>query len=416
MSVSNDTVNAILLGISIIGLASFARFLTTRSSNSINTLSNDSNMTKTVVILGGAFAGIQVAHRLLKYTKPHVKDLKVILVSKNSHFFWNIASVRAIVPGVLKEEQYSLPIEKGFTKYSPEDFEFIVGGAENVDVDAKTVKVSTAGGGEKVLSYDHLVLATGTRCVDNGVPWKSNGTHEEVTESLKQIQDKVQAAKHIVVAGAGATGVEVAAELGFEYKGDKEIILLSGDKEVLGGDSIASNAAAELKKLGVQVRGSARVAGANALPDGKTEVVLQSGDKITTDLYLPTMGMAPNTEYLPAKLLTDKKFVDVNEFYQAKGTEDVWAAGDIVWKPRGSFVLTDKQAGGIAKNIDAALRGKPPTPVKTLPMDVFLVATGRSRGCGRMGPVKTFSYMVYMIKGKTLGIQNLPGYVDGSNF
>ncbi len=35
-----------------------------------------------VVVLGGAYAGVQVAHRLLKYTKPHVKDLKVILVSK----------------------------------------------------------------------------------------------------------------------------------------------------------------------------------------------------------------------------------------------------------------------------------------------------------------------------------------------
>ncbi|KAI1498691.1 hypothetical protein F5X99DRAFT_420458 [Biscogniauxia marginata] len=372
-------------------------------------------MTKTVVILGGAFAGIQVAHRLLKYTKPHVKDLKVILVSKNSHFFWNLASVRAIVPGVLKEEQYSLPIEKGFSKYSAEDFEFIVGGAENVDVDSKTVKVSTAGG-EKVLTYDHLVLATGARSVDNNVPWKSNGTHEEVTSILAETQEKVKSAKHIVVAGAGSTGVEAAAELGYEYKGDKEILLLSGDKEILGGDSLASNATAELKKLGVQVRNSARVASAIALSDGKTEVLLESGDKITTDLYLPTMGMAPNTEYLPAKLLTDRKFVDVNEFYQAKGTEDVWAAGDIVWKPRGSFVLTDKQAAGIAKNIDAVLRGKAPTPVKTLPMDVFVVATGRSRGCGRLGSVKVFSYMVYMLKGKTLGTQNLPGYVDGSAF
>jgi hypothetical protein len=39
-------------------------------------------MTKTVVVLGGAYAGVQIAHRLLKYTQPHVKDLKVILVSK----------------------------------------------------------------------------------------------------------------------------------------------------------------------------------------------------------------------------------------------------------------------------------------------------------------------------------------------
>ncbi|KAI4863321.1 FAD/NAD(P)-binding domain-containing protein [Hypoxylon rubiginosum] len=372
-------------------------------------------MTKTVVVLGGAYAGVGVAHRLLKHTKPQVPDLKVILVSKNSHFFWNLASVRAIVPGQLKEEQYSLPIEKGFAKYPADSFEFIVGGAEAVDVAAKTVKVSTKDG-ERLLSYDHLVCATGTRAVDAAVPWKSSGTYEETAAVLAQIQAKVRTAKHIVVAGAGATGVEAAAELAFEYGKEKEVVLLSGDAEILGGDSLASNVAGELAKLGVGIRRSARVEGARELPDGKTEVLLAGGDKIVTDLYLPTMGMAANTEYLPAELLTDRKFVDIDEFYRAKGAKDVWAAGDIVWKPRGSFVLADKQAGGVAKNIDLALKGKPPVVVKTLPMDVLMVATGRSRGSGRLGPVKVFSIMVYMIKGKTLGIQQLPTYVDGSAF
>ncbi|XXG98213.1 hypothetical protein Hte_004535 [Hypoxylon texense] len=373
-------------------------------------------MTKTVVVLGGAYAGVGVAHRLLKYTKPQIPDLKVILVSKNSHFFWNLASVRAIVPGQLKEEQYSLPIETGFAKYPADAFEFIVGGAEAVDVNAKTVKVSTKEGGERLLTYDHLVCATGTRAVDAAVPWKSNGTYEETAAVLSQIQAKVRTAKHIVVAGAGATGVEAAAELAFEYGKEKEVVLLSGDAEILGGDSLASNVAGELAKLGVRVRKAARVDGARELPGGQVEVLLRGGEKIATDLYLPTMGMAANSEYLPAELLTDRKFVDIDEFYRAKGAKDVWAAGDIVWKPRGSFVLADKQAGGVAKNIDLALKGKPPVVVKTIPMDVLMVATGRSRGSGRLGPVKVFSLMVYMIKGKTLGIQQLPAYVDGSAF
>ncbi|KAI1769459.1 FAD/NAD(P)-binding domain-containing protein [Hypoxylon sp. FL1150] len=370
-------------------------------------------MTKTIVVLGGAYAGVGVAHRLLKNTKPQFPDLKVILVSKNSHFFWNLASVRAIVPGQLKEEQYSLPIENGFAKYPADSFEFIVGSAEAVDVAEKTVKVSTQGG-ERVLTYDHLVCATGTRAVDNAVPWKSNGTYEETAAVLAKIQAKVATAKHIVVAGAGATGVEAAAELAFEYGKQKEIHLLSGDAEILGGDSLASNATSELNKLGVKIHKAARVDNAKELPDGRTEVLLQSGEKIVTDLYLPTMGMAPNSEYLPADLLTDKKFVDIDEFYHVKGTKDVWAAGDLVWKPRGSFVLSDKQAGGVAKNIDLALKGKPPVVVKTIPMDILFVATGRSRGSGRLGPVKVFSLMVYLIKGKTLGIQQLPSYVDGS--
>lgn len=247
-----------------------------------------------------------------------------------------------MVPGLLKEEQYSQPIEKGFSKYDAETFEFIVGSAEGVDTVGHTVKVLTKDG-ERVLSYDHLVLATGTRTVNSDMPWKSNGTYEETAAALAQVQSKIKSAKHIVVAGGGATGVETAAELAFEYGKDKEVVLLSGDAELLGGDSLASNVAGELKKLGVQVRKSARVEGSAELPDGKVEVQLQGGDKILTDVYLPTMGLVANTEYLPADMLTDKKFVDIDEFYRAKGTKDVWAAGDIVWKPRASFVLSEKQ-------------------------------------------------------------------------
>ncbi|KAH6659002.1 hypothetical protein BKA67DRAFT_529190 [Truncatella angustata] len=378
-------------------------------------------MTQTIVVLGGSYAGLQIAHRLVKNTRKSVQDLKVILVSKNSHFYWNLASVRAIIPGILKDEEYSQPIEKGFAKYPSDAFEFIVGTASATDLDAKSVTVSTADGGERVLSYDHLVLATGTRTAgDEVVPWKANGSHEEIMDSLHKTAEKVAAAKHIVVAGAGATGVEVAGELGFEYgkNKDKEILLLSGGSTVLPGDILASNAESELKKLGVVIKTGARVAGTAVLPDGKTEVTLQSGEKILTDLYLPTMGMAANTEYLPEKVLREdgSKFVAIDEFYRVKNATNVWAAGDIVWSPRGGYVLADKQAAGVSKNVDLVLHGKNPTPVKTLPIDVLVAATGRSRGVGRLGSVKVFSYMVYMIKGKTLGVQQLPGILNGTNY
>lgn len=374
-------------------------------------------MTQTIVVLGGSFAGIQIAHRLVKNTRKTVPDLKVILVSKNSHFYWNLASVRAIVPGILKDEEFTQSIEKGFAQYPSDAFEFIVGTAEAADLDAKTVKVALVAGGERVVEYDHLVLATGTRTAgEDVVPWKANGTHEQIMDTLHRTAEKVKAAKHIVVAGAGATGVETAGELGFEYRKDKEIVLLSGDAKVLGGDSLAANAESELKKLDVTVRTNARVESTAALPDGKTEVTLQNGEKIVTDLYLPTMGMAPNTEYLPAKVLREDKFVAVDEFYRVKNASNVWAAGDIVWLPRGSYVITGMQAAGVSKNIDLVLHDKNPAPVKTIPMDVLMTTVGRSRGVGRLGPVKVFSYMVYTIKGKTLGTQSLPGMVNGTSY
>lgn len=221
-----------------------------------------------------------------------------------------------------------------------------MGSAEAADLDAKTVRVVTATG-ERSLSYDHLVLGTGTRYMDPNSPWKANGTNEEVMASVKSTQEKIRAAKHIVVAGAGATGVETAGEIRFEFK-DKEVVLLSGGDQILGGDAIAGNAEQELIKLGVQVKLGARVTGSHELPDegaqgGKTEVTLANGETILTDLYLPTMGVLPNTEYLPDKVLRDDKYVLVDEFGRVQNAENVWAAGDIISEPKSSFIIADKQ-------------------------------------------------------------------------
>ncbi|KAF7532224.1 hypothetical protein G7054_g8129 [Neopestalotiopsis clavispora] len=358
-------------------------------------------MTQTIVVLGGSFAGIQIAHRLVKNTRKTVPDLKVILVSKNSHFYWNLASVRAIVPGILKDEEFTQSIEKGFAQYPSDAFEFIVGTAEAADLDAKTVKVALVAGGERVVEYDHLVLATGTRTAgEDVVPWKANGTHEQIMDTLHRTAENVKAAKHIVVAAPAPRASRRPASSA------------SSPGRRLAG----ANAESELKKLDVTVRTNARIESTAALPDGKTEVTLQNGEKIVTDLYLPTMGMAPNTEYLPAKVLRDDKFVAVDEFYRVKNASNVWAAGDIVWLPRGSYVITGMQAAGVSKNIDLVLHDKNPAPVKTIPMDVLMTTVGRSRGVGRLGPVKVFSYMVYTIKGKTLGTQSLPGMVNGTSY
>ncbi|KAH7031273.1 uncharacterized protein B0I36DRAFT_431408 [Microdochium trichocladiopsis] len=370
----------------------------------------------TIVILGGAYVGVRVAHSLLKTTAKTVKDLKIILVSKNSHFYWNMASVRLVIPGQLKEEQYAVPIAKGFEQYPAESFQLIVGSAEGLDTDAKTVSVKV-GDAEQSISYDHLVLATGSRYVDSNVPWKANGTYEELAATIKNVQERIAEAKEIVVAGAGATGIELAGEIAFEYGKEKKVTLLSGDSQIFGGDSVASSAANELKKLGVVIKTSARVANTTTLADsGKTEIALENGEKLTADLFLSAMGVVPNSEYIPAKLLNAKKFVEVDETYRVTGAADVWAAGDVVAKPKATFVNGDLQATGLAKNIDLVLKGKTPAAISLMPFDVAAASVGRNRGVGRMGVVKLFSFMVYQMKGKTLGIQKMPGYHNGSSF
>lgn len=255
-----------------------------------------------------------------------------------------MASVRAVIPGIVKDEEIAQPLQQALARYPEDSYELVIGTAEALDTAAKTVRVAVAAtGAERTLAYDQLVLATGARCTTADVPWKAHGTYDEVMAGLHATQDRVKAAKSVVVAGAGATGVELAAELGFEYGRDKEVTLLCSTPQILGGDSIAGNARSELDKLGVKIRTGTKVKGTREVEGGKTEVELEGGETIVVDLYLPAMGLVPNSEYIPARYLDDKRCVVVDDFFRVKDAEGVWAAGDIVSKPRAAYVHTQKQ-------------------------------------------------------------------------
>ncbi|CAK7205786.1 hypothetical protein SEUCBS139899_008565 [Sporothrix eucalyptigena] len=388
-------------------------------------------MAPSVVVLGGAYGGLLVAHYLLKNNK----EAKVTLVSKTSHFFWNLASVRAIVPSAIDDKQMYVSLADAFSRYPKDRIEVIVGSADAVDTTAKTVKVTVPGASERSLTYDHLVLATGSRntqptkqgapAADDAAPitpWKAEGTYEDLQSLFETTREKVKAAKHIVVAGGGSTGVEAASELGYAFggkpvdKGGKEIVLLSSG-ELLGGDTLASSARNELKKLHVDVRTGGGVTAARNLPDGRVELTIAgASEPLVTDVYFAAVGLTPNTEYLDAKLLNARKNVEVDEFYHVQGVpaNDVWAVGDVVSKPRAGFMITTKQAAGVGKNIDLALKGKAPQVVKLLPVDVMAVATGPSRGVGRVNSWRLPSLAVWLAKGRTLGTQMAQGFLDGS--
>lgn len=306
-------------------------------------------MTKTVLILGGSYAGLYIAHHLLK---GQPSDVKVILVSANSNFYWNMASVRAVVAEAsIKDSQLFCPLSQILARYPPSSYELVVGAATASDFAAKTVTVDGGGSGRQI-RYDHLVLATGARTTDcspaahRRMPWKADGSYEEVLDALHATAAKISAASHVVVAGAGATGCELAAEIAFDNPSRqtrKEVVLLCADAEVLNGDSIAAATRAELRKLGVQVSTDARVEAVREAAGGRTEVVLAGGETIVTDLYLPTMGLVPNTGYVDGRYKGEKRFVLVDECLRVEGAEGVWAAGDVVGKPRCGFLITQKQ-------------------------------------------------------------------------
>lgn len=179
---------------------------------------------KNIIILGGSYVGISTAHRILKQS-ANTGTVKVTLVSPNSHFYWNMASPRGLISGELVDDKLFLPTAAGFSQYKASQFEFILASAENLDIKAKKVELSSPAG-NKTLEYDLLILATGSS-TQGETPFKGLGSTEKTQYAIRNFQARVKEAKTIVLAGAGATGVELAGELGFKYGKQKDVILVS---------------------------------------------------------------------------------------------------------------------------------------------------------------------------------------------
>lgn len=119
-------------------------------------------------------------------------------------------------------------IRPAFSSYPDSKFQFIQGLATSISTSSKTITYApTSTKLPTTQAYDILIIATGSRSASPG-PWKTslNG-HEETAKELHEIQAAVKAAKTIAIGGGGASGVETAAELAFEYGLAKEISLVS---------------------------------------------------------------------------------------------------------------------------------------------------------------------------------------------
>lgn len=178
---------------------------------------------KKILILGGSSAGISTAHRILKQSAK-TGPVKITIVSPNTHFYWNVAAPRAILPGLISDEKMFLPIAAGFKQYKNSQYQIITGRAQSVDFKTKTVQILDESG-ERTLDYDYLILATGSRTASD-IPFKTLDTTEQTRQALHDYQAQVKKAKTIVIGGAGPTGVETAGELAFEYGKSKRIILV----------------------------------------------------------------------------------------------------------------------------------------------------------------------------------------------
>ena len=378
----------------------------------------------TILILGCSFSGLAVSHKLLRSLPA---DYKVVVVNPSTELYWNFASPRVVA----KPDQFSSPvfasIVSGFSAYPATRFEFIQGTATSVDPAANTVTITpTDNEGNtappRTVPYTHLIVATGASA-HNDWPFKPLATHAATLRAISDSQVRIEAAKTIVLSGAGATGVETAGEIATLWRGKgKKVILISSADQVLPGlrADVAAEAAKQLRSLNVELKLGTRVTAEKPDANGATELTLANGETINADLHIPTFGLTPNTSFLPADLLDETRSVKVKPSMQSPVHANIWATGDAAGV-REKKNLTAKIMGEITvHNVLATVEGKgaetfkeykqEPTPI------VVPIGGGFAMGTGLLGSWRVWGFVVWLLKGRGFFLGSLKSVAAGKTY
>ncbi|MGC9421394.1 MULTISPECIES: FAD-dependent oxidoreductase [unclassified Vibrio] len=344
-----------------------------------------------IIVVGGGAGGLELATKLGR-TLGRKNRASVTLVDRNSSHLWK-PLLHEVATGSLDEGVDALSYRAHAKNHS---FDFQLGSLEAIDRDSKKIVLSelTDEHGEllmpkRELHYDLLVLAIGStsndfntpgvreHCIFLDSPEQAHRFRTEMNnEFLKLHAKNGNGTVDIAIVGAGATGVELSAELHNAVKelrtygfGDLDssklnVNLVEAGERILPAlpPRISAAAHSELTKLGVNVRTSTMVT--QAEKDGLTT---KDGEKITATIMVWAAGIkAPDFMKDIAGLETNRiNQLVVKETLQTTRDDDIFVIGDLAQctQADGSFVPPRAQAAhqmaSLAfKNIVAKLNGR----------------------------------------------------------
>ena len=335
-----------------------------------------------IVIIGGGFAGINLAKEL-----ANQKGIEVTLVDKNNYIFFP-PLIYQVATAFLEPSSISYPFRKFFA--GKKNLQFRLGELQKVIPSENKIILNN---GE--LQYDYLVFATGAETnffgmenvKKNAIPMKTLNDALEMRNALLKNLEKAAICKDIrkrrklltiVIAGGGPTGVEVS---GMFAEMRKNILLkeypeletsASNIYLVDGGDALLSPMSKDsqketleaITKLGVIVKLNTRVV------DYKDDTVFfADGQTIQTKNLIWAAGIsAREFEGIPTESYGRGKRMTTDAFHKVDFTQNIYAIGDTSIQfndtdfPNGHPQVAQvaiQQGINLADNFKAILQNKP---------------------------------------------------------
>ena len=199
--------------------------------------------------------------------------------------------------------------------------------------DANTLAVELNDGGTETVTFDNAIIATGssTRLVPGTSLSKNVVTYEE------QILSR-DLPKSIVIAGAGAIGMEFAYVMK-NYGVDVTIVEFLSRALPNEDAEVSKEIEKQYKKLGVKILTGTKVESVtdNEADGSVTVVVSKDGktEEIKADKVMQAIGFAPNVEGYGLEAagvaLTDRKAIGIDD-YMRTNVPHIYAIGDVTAK------------------------------------------------------------------------------------
>ncbi|HEY4483735.1 MAG TPA: NAD(P)/FAD-dependent oxidoreductase [Candidatus Paceibacterota bacterium] len=333
-----------------------------------------------IVIIGGGFGGVYTAGHLNRLLKNH-QEVEIILINKTNYFLFT-PLLHEVATGSLSPASIAEPLREIFRKTK---VKFYQGEATKIDEESQTVYIDNCS-----LTYDYLVLATGTETHLRHIDHKEIFELKNLKDAINlrnQIIDVIENANHeknphtkdsltnFVIVGAGATGVELSAELSdFIYgtiikkyypdnctANDIKIYLLHSDNTILSylNSKIQKYATKILKKKNIVLKTNTKVESIY-----NKVITLDNGETIKAHTTIWTAGVIPNHLYTHEEKI---KRIAVNDFLQTEKYPNIFVVGDIAKQESPAPMLAQvatQEAKTVANNILALIKNKNLKPFK----------------------------------------------------
>ncbi|KAH7886107.1 hypothetical protein F5I97DRAFT_1809211 [Phlebopus sp. FC_14] len=360
---------------------------------------------KNVVVVGAGFAGTGIASSLS--AKLDSNKYNLILINSRSYALSLPASARLVVSAQSKLEETSFV--KLDRLYKNGNGETKVGIVKSIQTkgDAKGGEVVLESG--EHIPYEILVLATGATFRG---PLDIPEHEQDVMPHVNAWRAKFANAKHVVLAGGGAVGIELAGEIKDEHP-DTKVTIVQGDRKLLNPtytDSLRDGLNQRLQSRGIEILYQEYIDDIPA--EGSVGVTTRSGRNIeTADLVISTRGPKPNTAFIASlgqDTLNGQGYVKVKPTLQLLNHPHIFAAGDIIeWAEQKQAAKTRGHAAVVVENVLSVLGDKSATKEYKGSPEIIIVTNGRDGGMAYIpffGGFTLGDWFARLVKSRTLMI------------